>query len=278
MQLFKYASAENALKLLSELRVRVSSADQLNDPFELSPKIDPAFFTIDKAIHFLRQDHQIDYWYEREARERGYSNKKAYKRWYLQRTNLRKRAEPLMKNIPQNVEQARQNFARTFSDGNGFKLFCASKRNDSVLMWSHYANNHQGIVLEFDSSKPPFSNLQSEYVMEVHYSEKKSPFNYVPEVEHFKRALLAVARTKSLDWKYEEEVRIIFPAALCFEGQFMRFNSQALRSVIFGCRCSQDNRTVVIKELAKSHFSHVQISEATLSSQEFRLEFKEIGR
>ncbi|PNV83898.1 MAG: hypothetical protein C0627_03670 [Sulfurimonas sp.] len=29
---------------------------------------------------------------------------------------------------------------------------CLSAKNDDILMWSHYANNHSGIVLEFDKA------------------------------------------------------------------------------------------------------------------------------
>ena len=32
-------------------------------------------------------------------------------------------------------------------------FFCMSKVNDDVLMWSHYADNHRGLCLEFDFSE-----------------------------------------------------------------------------------------------------------------------------
>ena len=31
------------------------------------------------------------------------------------------------------------------------RVFCLSELDDSVLMWSHYADQHQGVVLGFDT-------------------------------------------------------------------------------------------------------------------------------
>lgn len=33
-------------------------------------------------------------------------------------------------------------------------IYCFTKSEDNILMWSHYANEHKGICLEFDHSDP----------------------------------------------------------------------------------------------------------------------------
>lgn len=33
---------------------------------------------------------------------------------------------------------------------------CLSAKNDNILMWSHYANNHKGIVLKLYKAHPFF--------------------------------------------------------------------------------------------------------------------------
>ena len=36
---------------------------------------------------------------------------------------------------------------------------CFSKRNDSILMWSHYADSHKGVCFEFDYESPYFYDV-----------------------------------------------------------------------------------------------------------------------
>jgi hypothetical protein len=276
MNVYKYTSAQNALKILREVRVKVSAADQLNDPFELSPEIDPNYFTLERAVQFLRQEHEVNSWHQKEALALGFTNKKAYKRWYLKKENLHKRAELLMPNVPKNVEQARQNFANTFSTDNGFLLFCVSKTKNSVAMWSHYAKNHQGVVIEFETDKRPFCQLPRDFILEVKYSNKKARYEHVLDVERFRKSLLEIARTKSTDWEYENEVRLVFPTQVCSGGQFVKFAADAVRSVTFGCRCSPSDQIAITQELSKSIFVHVGISKASLSNKEFKLDFFEI--
>jgi hypothetical protein len=69
--------------VLKDLEVRTSLATQLNDPFELSPNIDSTQFDQRRIQVVLRQDHFIDSAYLKEGRQRGFTNKKDFKRWYL---------------------------------------------------------------------------------------------------------------------------------------------------------------------------------------------------
>src|SRR5688500_5830296 len=101
MQVYKFGST-HVHKTLSQQRIKVSLATELNDPFELSPRVDASKFTVELAMQFLRQDHQLDDWYAKEGRQKGFTNKKRYKAHYLQ--TLRQRAEALMPKVPQNVE------------------------------------------------------------------------------------------------------------------------------------------------------------------------------
>lgn len=86
---------------------------------------------------------------------------------------------------------------------------CFTEDNlDNILMWSHYANGHKGFCLEFDTNYAPF--LDTEQLRRVIYSEKypSLPFSYYlkDESEGIPDDIL---RTKSLNWKYENEWRLI---------------------------------------------------------------------
>ena len=41
-------------------------------------------------------------------------------------------------------------------------ILCLSEVRDSILMWGHYTDSHQGFVIGFDSDQPFFSNRRSD--------------------------------------------------------------------------------------------------------------------
>jgi hypothetical protein len=95
------------------------------------------------------------------------------------------------------------------------------------LMWSHYGDEHQGVVLGFDVDIAGFSNLDtcvipSQYG-EVIYSATK-PHNDLPIISE--ENLMSIGKDlkfdfdafnlvkkaflyKSIEWNYEEEVRVV---------------------------------------------------------------------
>lgn len=277
MRIFKYTTAENALKLLKTRKIKVSAADELNDPFELSPLFDIEDYTLESCIQFLRRPDQITYWYAKEGNARGFSDLTAYEGFYLEETKLRQRAESLMQKVPQNVERARQNFANTFS--RNFRLFCASENRDSILMWSHYAEDHKGVAIEFDTHNRPYSHLP-DYLLTVKYSPSKVPFRYDGNCDEnqMQKQLFAVAGTKSPHWEYEQEVRFIVPLKLCVDSQFVLLDDlTVIRSITFGCRHMKDGLTEtlsgILGELDSEHFKHVGIWDANAARHTFALEF-----
>lgn len=79
---------------------------------------------------------------------------------------------------------------------------CLSEVRDSILMWSHYANEHKGICIGFDTSKSMFKLAwQVEYLNEFPVVSRPSDSNDTL----LKKTLLS----KAACWAYEKEWRII---------------------------------------------------------------------
>lgn len=80
-------------------------------------------------------------------------------------------------------------------------ILCLSEDPANILMWSHYANNHSGICIGFDTDHKPFSSAHL-----VSYSDERpaAEFNSDPE-----KLLTRVLLTKSKHWSYEREWRSI---------------------------------------------------------------------
>jgi Protein of unknown function (DUF2971) len=274
VKLFRYYRAEHALSVLNDLEVRTSIPNTLNDPFELSPNIDPSQFTQQRCEAFLRQDHNVEMWYQREGRQRGFTNKKAFKHWYLK--DISRRAAALLPKVPRNVERVRKNFANDFSEK--WRLICGSCIPESILMWTHYAANHSGIVLEFDTEEPPFSKL-GKYIFRVTYSEKKPNYVYSNKERDFQKQLFTVATTKAVAWEYEQEIRVIVVAsrtALRLK-QYLPVTAGSIKGVYLGCRASPDIRAGIRAALNRMHFRHVRLIQAELDPAEYALTFSHVG-
>ena len=76
-------------------------------------------------------------------------------------------------------------------------------------MWSHYADNHTGLVLELETNEAPFSAIPN-HILTVKYSEKKPDYIYSHEFGAFTKNMFPVIAAKAIDWAYEKEVRKFF--------------------------------------------------------------------
>lgn len=272
MRVFRYYKAEHGLKVLNDLEIRASIPNALNDPFELSPNIDPAQFTQRKCESFLRQEHEIDYWYERESVQRGFSKKKAFKRWYLK--DIPRRAAELLPRVPQNVEQVRKSFAEQFSED--WRIICASLIYDSILMWSHYADNHTGLVLELETNEAPFSSIPK-FILTVKYDEKKPEFVYTHKQEAFVKAYLPIAAAKAIGWAYEKEIRILLPRVPLKDGRRVPISPACIKGVYLGCRSSTETMRLVRSALINPRLKDTKLIKAEINPSEYALKFVEIS-
>jgi hypothetical protein len=270
---FATTKPKHALSVLTDLAIRVSIPNALNDPFELSPKIDPSQFTLEMCENFLRRDFNIDEAYESEAAVRGFRDRETFNVWYL--GEVPRRARRLYSNVSDNVEAVRRDFLDRFSKF--WRIVCGSLVNDSILMWSHYAKDHTGIVLAFDTSKEPFSQLSEADVRQVNYSETKPNYIHSSDVDAFLKGMFDVASTKAMPWSYEKEIRLVLAAnwPLLRDARFLPITPACITGVFLGCRASPTTRTVVHSVLSKPHFQRIRLMEAQLDPAEYALNFNQ---
>lgn len=269
MIVYRYMEFEYGKQALNDLQLRTSIPDSLNDPFELSPNIDPSQFTQKRCETFLKQDYNIEERYQIEGRKNGFTNKKQFKRWYMK--DLPRRAAALLPKVPTNIEAVRLNFAQTL--GKQFHIISASLLPDSVLMWSHYAKNHSGMVIGLKLSEEPFKQLGADYIIPVKYSATKADYVHHVRASKFEKRILSVAATKGDQWEYEKEVRILVPSSVrvLHAGRFLPISPLSVASVCFGCRTDNKTKTSVMQILKKPHFRHVELYHARLHPSEYSL-------
>lgn len=142
--------------------------------------------------------------------------------------------------------------------GTLFGVSSFTERPDNILMWSHYANKHTGVCVEYD-----FSHLEKEditaFLLPVIYT-KKRPLLPIKKLTsligkdgdkasvsdglYIIRYLLEAILSKSLDWKYEEEWRMIGMKSLTANHLL---ELPIITKIIIGVNTSDKNKEAILK-------------------------------
>lgn len=135
-------------------------------------------------------------------------------------------------------------------------------------MWSHYAENHFGLCLGFETP-----NLELGFAKEVEYV--KTPIKIPPLVdgEFAFRAFI----TKYGHWQYENEIRMVVPLEeKSGEHYFREFdNHLQLKEVIVGVRSSISKQEII--EQLGIHQDGVKVTKARLAHNAFEVVEDEKG-
>lgn len=105
----------------------------------------------------------------------------------------------------------------TFNNAkNIFGVTCLSESYDSLLMWSHYANNHHGMCVEYELSK--IRKHLGVLPFPVIYSNSKTCFNSISPGNsewYSLKIIIHSITTKSPEWSYEKEWRLVRDYEAC---------------------------------------------------------------
>jgi hypothetical protein len=150
-------------------------------------------------------------------------------------------------------------------------LICLTESPLDRLMWAHYGESHHGFVAEFGHTEEGKSESGFQFC--------DSPFkaaikvDYQPTQSMLKRDrsnMEAAVFTKHLDWKYEQEWRVIralntgdpHPKRKGFV--LARFKAAHLLRVIFGLRVCPKVKAQLKQMLNHTEFSHVRKEEVCI--------------
>lgn len=138
------------------------------------------------------------------------------------------------------------------------RVSCFSLQNDIVLMWSHYADKHNGVCLEFDNTlENRFVNLTNNEISEgeVGY-EAHERINYVSEDRHY--SIYKLFLNKSESWSHEKEYRMIL---INNKPEIQKFHSLFLSSIYFGVKVTNDQIKSIISEFNYPMFKHLKFQQ-----------------
>lgn len=170
-------------------------------------------------------------------------------------------------------------------EGALLRACCLSDRKESLLMWGHYAQNHEGICLSFKSwslGEHYLLPLASEYALpfwKVTYNAiKPKPVNLLNrDEEETKRLITDFYLTKYKDWHYENEYRLLATIDDREGKSTVKFQKDALEGITFGLKVKAD-KAQRIKDIVDQYYKGIDVKlYRTLKiDRKYAIDFKEI--
>jgi DUF2971 family protein len=249
-------------------RIRFSKASELNDPFEGRPSLVPQHKdpTVQKAAIY--------------ASVLSDAHKEGLKGSAAERQANFEMAAMFAPGVPAQAYQK----ALEEVINETFWVYSVCATRDPILMWSHYADGHNGIALHFDARVVPFDR-----VFEVHYSELYPEYPF-PAAEGVAStdAARAMLYTKSVGWVYEQEFRAIRVLAagnalqlawrgmgVQWEGQIATLSNIALLGITLGAAMPQRIADQLTAELADRRPT-LEVWRAAVNPRSYRLDFQRV--
>jgi hypothetical protein len=256
--LYKYGSLyedleklkERSEPLFSEPKIWLSRRKELNDPFECRP-----------GFNFEGTKEQWIEFYSRMIKK----NNPLLPPYEVTAEAVAIYLEGRHKD-PQALEAIRKELIKTLEREIG--LYCLSEINNSILMWSHYADNHKGYCLKFEATghSPVFGEAQKV----INYKDD------YPIIEFFNTSndeqVNLTFLTKYIEWEYEQEWRIIDHEN---GSGWHTYPRELLKGVIFGVRMPEGDKGT-IREWVGRRDHTVQLYQAVQHNQKYSIEVKEI--
>lgn len=281
MRLYKYFHPDR-IDVLQNGTIRFSSPKVLNDPFELKPHI--SALAPKDHIHFDFETKLPNILTEEYAKLPAHFRRQVTIKQFqeLAKAQLPQLKAQLQGYTEMAVPMVQRIMSEKLEDMVG--ILCLTESPVNLLMWAHYADAHQGFVVEFDVDSPFFDQRKSpeddlRHLRKVIYREQR-PSLVLSEMENFSPFL-----TKGLDWSYEAEWRLMLPllsaSVVIGEGQnavhLYEFPRSAIRSVILGCRIPEAKEKEIRRVLhTTDEFKDVLCLRAQIDETHYRLGFSEI--
>jgi len=189
------------------------------------------------------------------------------------------------------VEQVayRVHFENRYSQ---FGVLCLCEENNNLLMWTHYAENHKGFAIGFDTTNPFFaSKWEMDYFLDerivgegfgsirkMDYKTEKKKINIGDNY-----SMYDIFFMKSFHWEYEQEYRIVKNISKSTEATdidmskqvpLIQFPVDAVKEIILGLQTEEE----ITKSLLhlKSDFPNSKIRKAYLNYFNYQIDIRDL--
>jgi len=140
--------------------------------------------------------------------------------------------------------------------------------NKSNLMWSHYANNHSGICIQYSSVLFFYLETVKKFLLasKVKYSKYPPKINMLEDIYSKTSKMLF---NKQIEWKYEKEYRVALFSD--YETDYIEIGSELIKAVYIGARASKE---VVDNVIEITKHTNIEVYFGITMGNNYEVQFK----
>lgn len=224
--------------VLYENQLFLPSPKDFNDPFDCR---------ITSNYYLLDTNDKIDE-YVNQAISRH------YKKLIHANLDIEKEKSILKHRLTFEMDKLQQEHEESFFENQDkfFGILSLSERWDSILMWSHYADNHKGYCVGFSEKKLRESGHFGKGGQVYYHPENKYP-ELDPRNSFDLNQVVMETQSKAYDWSYEQEFRLaklFYPNVPTDDDRTIKIDDDSFSEIIIGLKTPKKDRTEII-DLAK---------------------------
>ncbi|MCA1965298.1 MAG: DUF2971 domain-containing protein [Flavobacterium sp.] len=236
--------------LILKNEIFLSSPNNLNDPFDCR-----IFSNYQKHINSIENKKE----FIKNSISKNLRYLKEHKITTEEAENiLNKRLEDTLK-----FQVRSEVIEREFNDKH-IGVTCFSEVWNSILMWSHYGDNHSGYCVGFDEKLIRYSQIGK--LMRVNYSNEYPDLNPILKNKNSDEIKFFL---KSTEWSYEREIRLISLYNESNPKRLINLDNDVIKEVIIGLNTSKKDKEEIVA-IAKD--KGIDVWQAVKGEFEFKIE------
>ena len=236
--------------LILKNEIFLSSPNNLNDPFDcrISSNYQKHINSIENKEEFIKNSISNNLKY---LKENKITKEEA-------ESILNKRLEDTLK-----FQVRSEVIEREFNDKH-IGVTCFSEVWNSILMWSHYGDNHSGYCVGFDEKLLRYSQIGK--LKRVNYSNEYPDLNPILKNKNSDEIKFFL---KSTEWSYEKEIRLISLYNESNPKRVINLDNDVIKEVIIGLNTSKKDKEEIVA-IAKD--KEIDVWQAVKGEFEFKID------
>ncbi|MBN1216199.1 MAG: DUF2971 domain-containing protein [Candidatus Lokiarchaeota archaeon] len=287
--LYKYTNAQIAKIILINHTLRFSSPFLFNDPFDIYPILKCSFSRSDLAKAMFEEIEILI----KEGNYRNFNlNSNVSKMINLLLNSNNEKRNRIKKEFTEIVEDIEIDEYPVFNELQEKwleiipknRILCLSALNDNPVMWTFYSDNYKGVVIELDTNE--YSNNPLCLIKEVNYSDELPRINNLRHIIRthigiekfdFNKIFHSFEHTKTNNWKFEEEWRIVsFNKHNTELYDDYKIDPKFIKCIYFGINMNNEDKEDLLK-LKFDELNHLKFYEMNLNKKKRKIEFSQVS-
>ena len=162
-------------------------------------------------------------------------------------------------NVYESTENVRKQYEQFIVHLKSIGVYSLSREICNELMWSYYANGHNGYAIIFDSDA--FSKSYDEipsgsvFKFDVKYVDKVPVVNPLKFKDPVNKTVELFIGRKSKAWKHEKETRFIFNHGR----RLLEIDYRIIKGIVFGYKMPEEDRRYIMEKMAGRNLSYYEM-------------------